>query len=102
MKEKVMEVDSMLKPQVSNHRVSVKVEERQYGFLEDRAKELGLSSKAELLRWYINSDMAKVIVTEKNVDRSKEERVFLEGIISDGRVTESDIREVEKEWEMPG
>lgn len=91
----------MSKPQVSNHRVIVKVEERQYEFLEDRVKELGLSSKAELLRWYIASDMAKVIETEKSIDKSKEERVFLEGIISDGRVTDLDIREVEKEWEMP-
>ena len=89
----------MLKSQASNHRVSVKVEERQYGFLEERAKELGLSSKAELLRWYINRDMSRAI---ENPDKSKEERVFLEGIISDGRVTESDIREVEKEWETPG
>ena len=82
----------MLKPQVLNHKVSVKVEERQYGFLEERAKELGLSSKAELLRWYINSDMSRVI---ENADKSEEGRVFLEGIISDGRVTESDIGEVE-------
>jgi hypothetical protein len=96
-----VEVENMPKPQVSNHRVSVKIQERQYEFLEERAKELGLSSKAELLRWYITSDMAKFIEIEKSIGKSKEERVFLEGIISDGRVTESDIREVEKEWEMP-
>ena len=92
----------MSKPQASNHRVSVKVAERQYEFLEDRAKELGLSSKAELLRWYITTDMAKTIEIERFEGKSKKERVFLEGVISDGRVTESDIEEVEKEWEMPG
>ena len=92
----------MSKPQVSNHRVSVKVAERQYKFLEDRARDLGLSSKAELLKWYITSDMAKVIEIERAGGKSKEERVFLEGIISDGRVTESDIREVAEEWETPG
>lgn len=92
----------MSKPQVSNHRVSVKVADRQYEFLEDRAKELGLSSKAELLRWYIVSDMAKFVGTERSDNKLKKGRVFLEGVISDGRITESDIREVEKEWETPG
>ena len=92
----------MSKPQVSNHRISIEVADRQNEFLENRAKELGLSSKAELLRWYVVSDMAKYIETERSDNKLKEERVFLEGIISDGRITESDIREVEKEWETPG
>lgn len=92
----------MSKLQVPNHRINVKVADRQNEFLENRAKELGLSSKAELLRWYIVSNMAKFIGTERSDNKLKEERVFLEGIISDGRMTESDIREVEKEWETPG
>ena len=92
----------MSKPQVSDHRISVEVADRQYEFLENRAKELGLSSTAELLRWYITSDMARVIETGMGESELKEERVFLEGIISDGRVSESDIKEVEREWESPG
>ena len=58
----------MSKPQASNHRVSVKVAERQYEFLEDRAKELGLSSKAGLLRWYI------IPVPNSNVSLAKREK----------------------------
>lgn len=84
----------MSKLQVSNHRINVKVADRQNEFLENRAKELGLSSKAELLRWYIVSDMAKFIETERSDNKLKEERVFLEGIISDGRITESDIKQL--------
>jgi hypothetical protein len=76
-----MEVMSVSKPQISGHRISVKVADRRLEFLEDRSKELGLSSKAELFRWYIVSDMAGIIGGGHNKDKPKEGHVFLEGII---------------------
>ena len=45
--------------------LEIKVEGSQLEFLEKRGKELGLS-KEELVKWYIVSDMVKVIdVREK-------------------------------------
>jgi hypothetical protein len=55
----------MTKIQESSHRISVKVAEPQLKFLENRAKELGLSSTAELLRWFIIREMDKLSISEK-------------------------------------
>ena len=87
--------------QTSKHKVTIQVAERQIKFLENRAKELGLSSKADLIKWYIVSDMAKTTVDKSKQDNVEKKRISLEGIISDGRVTDEDIKEVEKEWEIP-
>ena len=89
----------MAKPQTRGREIRVKVADRQLEFLEIRAKELGLS-KAALVRWYIVNDMVKAIGIEREPE-DKRERISLEGIVSDGRVTETDIEEVEKEWETP-
>jgi hypothetical protein len=91
----------MSKLQTTKHKVTIQVVERQIKFLENRSKELGLSSKADLIKYYIVSDMAKATVDEHKQDNFDKKRISLEGIISDGRVTEEDIEEVEKEWEIP-
>lgn len=91
----------MSRLQTSKHKVTIQVVERQIEFLENRAKELGLSSKADLIKWYIVNDMAKTTVDESKQDNVEKKRISLEGIISDGRVTDEDIKEVEKEWETP-
>jgi len=44
-------------------------------FLEKRAKELGLSSRSELIRWYIVSDMEGSI-DAKHEDEKKKEHIF--------------------------
>jgi len=86
----------MAKPRASANEIRVKVVDRQLEFLENRAKELGLSSKAELLRWYIVSDMAKSIGERE----SKGKRRFsLRGITSGSTVTDEDLEEVKKIWE---
>ena len=81
----------MVKQHLSDHENRIKVADRQLAILEDRANELGLSSKAELLMWYITNDMARVTYVESEQSKLKKERVHLEGIVSDGRVTEADI-----------
>ena len=91
----------MAKQHLSDHEIKIKVADRQLAFLENRANELGLPSKAELLMWYITNDMARVTYIELEQSKLKKERIYLEGIVSDGRVAEADIEEVEKEWEAP-
>jgi hypothetical protein len=91
----------MAKQHLPDHEIRIKVADRQLAFLENRANELGLSSKAELLMWYITNDMARFTYVESEQSKLKKERVHLEGIVSDGRVAEADIEEVEKEWEIP-
>ena len=56
------------------YEVKTKVSDRQFEFLEKRAKELGLS-KEELLRWYIVSDMVR-IVDDKRKNRNIEKKRF--------------------------
>ena len=85
----------MTHPEVST--LEIKVEGSQLEFLEKRAKELGLS-KEELVKWYIVSDMVKVIdVREEN--RTKKKRFSLQGIVSAGTVTDEDIEEAKKIWQ---
>ena len=64
----------MAKIQESNHRISVKVAEPQLRFLENRAKELGLSSTAELLRWFIIREMDKLYISEKKQENVSEQK----------------------------
>ena len=90
----------MSRTQTLKHKVTIQIPNPQLKFLENRANELGLSSKAELIRWYIVSDMAKTTIDEHKQHGSEKKRIFLEGIISDGRVTDEDIKEVEQEWEI--
>ena len=54
----------MAHPEVSDYEISVKVASRQLEFLENRARELGIS-KEEMIRWYIVSDMIRAIDTER-------------------------------------
>lgn len=79
----------MARPEVSDHEISVKVAGRQLEFLENRAKELGIS-KEELVKLYI----AKVI------DAEREQNQFsLEGFFKDGPpITKEVIDEVIDEW----
>jgi len=86
----------MEKSATLSHEIRVRVADRQIEFLENRSKELGLSSKSELLRWYIVSDMVKTITTE--YEKPKKKRISLEGITSGSTVTEADIEEVKKQW----
>jgi hypothetical protein len=89
------EVTNMTHPEASI--LEIKVEGSQLEFLEKRGKELGLS-KEELVKWYIVSDMAKIIdVREKN--RTKKKRFSLQGIVSAGTVTDEDIEEAKKIWQ---
>lgn len=87
----------MAHSEVSNYEISVKVAGRQLEFLENRAKELGIS-KEEVIRWYIVSDMVRAIDTECEHKSSESEQFSLMGIIRDGRITDEDIEEVVAEW----
>jgi hypothetical protein len=79
------------------YEVKTQVSDRQFEFLEKRAKELGLS-KEELLRWYIVSDMVR-IVDDKRKNRNIEKKRFsLEGIISGSTVTDEDFEEAKNIW----
>jgi len=51
----------MAKQQTLDGEIKLKVGDSELNFLENRTKELGLSSKEELLRWYIINDMAGII-----------------------------------------
>ena len=76
----------MARPEVSDYEISVKVASRQLEFLENRARELGIS-KEEMIRWYIVSDMIRAIDTEREHKSSESEQFSLMGIIRDGRIT---------------
>lgn len=84
----------MAKVRTLNREIRVKIAERQYEFLENRIRELGLSSMAELMRWYIANDIVKT----EQPDQSKKERISLEGVISGSTVTEEDFEEAKKIW----
>lgn len=82
----------MAKAQTKGSEIRVKVADQQLEFLENRAKELGLS-KAALVRWYIVNDMVKA---DQQV---KKEPLSLKGIFKGGGpIPEEDIDEVIKEW----
>ena len=83
----------MARPEMSDSEISIKLAGRQLRFLESRAKELGIS-EAEVIRWYIVSDMARTADTERDLKRREEEPFSLMGIIRDGRITDKDIEEV--------
>ena len=87
----------MAHPEVSDYEISVKVASRQLEFLENRARELGIS-KEEMIRWYIVSDMIRAIDTEREHKSSESEQFSLMGIIRDGRITDEDIEKVVAEW----
>jgi hypothetical protein len=90
----------MTRLNATNHRISVKIAEPQLEFLENRAKELGLSSTSELLKWFLVREMDKFITGEQKQEKSDKKRISLRGIIRDGRVTYEDIEEVKREWEV--
>ena len=90
----------MAHPEVSDSEISIKLADRQLKFLENRAKELGIS-EAEVIRWYIVSDMARTADAERDLKRREEEPFSLMGIIRDGRITDKDIEEVISEWSKP-
>ena len=83
----------MARPEVSVHEISVKVADRQFAFLENRAKELGVS-KEELVKLYI----ARAIDAEREHKTSETKQFSLMGIVRDGRVTDAEIDEVIAEW----
>ena len=87
----------MARAEVSDYEISVKVASRQLEFLENRARELGIS-KEEMIRWYIVSDMIRAIDTEREHKSSESEQFSLMGIIRDGRITDEDIEKVVAEW----
>ncbi len=83
----------MGKLQTASHTITVKVADKQYEFLENRIKELGLLSMAELIRFYIASDMTRI-----GEEPVKKRRFSLEGIFRDGKVTDEDLEEVKHIW----
>ncbi len=87
----------MASSETLNQEINVKLANRQIEFLENRAKELGLS-KEDVIRWYIISDMIKAIDFEKGQKSSDSKPFSLFGLTSDGRVTDEDIEEVINEW----
>lgn len=87
----------MAGPGISTKEIKLKVADRQLEFLEKRVKELGLSSMTELLKWYIVSDMARVIDTENR----KKKRISLRGITDGNNLTDEDFKEAEKIWKVP-
>jgi len=64
----------MTKIKEPSHRISVKVAEKQLKFLENRVNELGLSSTAELLRWFIIREMDKFSISEKKQEKVPEQK----------------------------
>ena len=62
----------MTKIKEPSHRISVKVAETQLKFLENRVNELGLSSTAELLRWFIIREMDKFSIREKKQEKEND------------------------------
>lgn len=83
----------MARPEASGSEISIRLADRQLRFLENRAKELGIS-EAEVIRWYIVSDMARVVDAERDPETREREPFSLMGIIRDGRITDEDIEEV--------
>lgn len=75
--------------------IEVEVEGSQLEFLESKAKELGIS-KEELVRMYI----ARIIDTEREDIEPKEKRNSLQGITSGSKLTDADLEEVKKIWEV--
>ena len=75
--------------------LEVEVEGSQLEFLESRAKELGIS-KEELVKQYIE----KAINTEHEDTKPKKKRISLQGITSGSRLTDADLEEVKKIWEV--
>ena len=90
----------MTEQKTANRRVSIEIAEPQLEFLENRAKELGLSSTSELLKWFVIREMDKFITGEQKQKKPNKKRISLRGIIRDGRVTYEDIEEVKREWEV--
>ncbi len=85
----------MARPEASI--LEIKVEGSQLEFLEKRGQKLGLS-KEELVKWYIVSDMVKVVdVRERN--RAKKKRFSLQGIVSAGTVADEDIEAAKRIWQ---
>lgn len=79
------------------YEVKTKVSDRQFEFLEKRAKELGLS-KEELMRWYIVSDMVRIADDRQKNKNIEKKRFSLEGIISGSTVTDEDFEEAKNIW----
>jgi len=90
-------VTNTTKTQVLEHEINIKLPDRQWKFLENRTKELGIS-KEELVKWYIISDMLKTI-DASGKDKSGKKRFSLQGIVSAGTVTEKDIEEAKQIWQ---
>jgi hypothetical protein len=87
------EVIHMTRPEVSV--LEVEVEGSQLEFLEGKAKERGIS-KEELVKQYIE----KAINAEREDIESKEKRISLQGITSGSKLTDADLEEVKKIWEV--
>ena len=81
---------NMAHPEVLDQKISVKVAGQQLEFLENRARELGVS-KEELIKLYI----------AKAIDAEREERQFsLEGRFKGGPpITKEVIDEIITEWD---
>ncbi len=72
--------------------IRLKVADRQLDFLGKRVEDLGLSSMAELLKWYIVSDMARVI----DIKSREKKRISLRGITDGNNLTDEDFKKAEK------
>ncbi len=84
--------------QTLNHEIRIKIADRQLEFLENRVKELGLSSKTELIKWYIITDMAKSTSADQKSEKYQKKRVSLRGIISGSTATDADFEEAKNIW----
>ena len=79
----------MLRSEIMDHEISVKVDNKQLKFLEEKARELGVS-KEKLAQLYI-----KEAIDAKNTRI----QFSLEGLCKEGLpVTDEDIDEVIREW----
>ncbi len=83
----------MARPEASV--LEVKIEGSQLEFLESKAKELGIS-KEELVKQYIE----KAIDAEYEDIEPKKDRISLQGIASGSKLTDADLEEVKKIWEV--
>ena len=83
----------MTRPEVSV--LEVEVEGSQLEFLESKAKERGIS-KEELIKQYIE----KAINAEREDIKPKEKRISLQGITSGSKLTDADLEEVKKIWDV--
>ena len=97
----------MKMPELAEHEITIKVADRQFEILEDRARELGLS-KEELIKRCIAEAIGRVGDIERTLELLKrdiikgiepserEERISLFGSVKVGDITEEMIDEAKR------